>query len=320
MDSRIDPDITVLVIDDEPISFRLLERIFKEEGWEPVWAKDGVTGIELARSVRPNVILLDLVLPDKNGFEVCGALKEDEATRDIPVIFLTSKTNREDKLKAFEAGAVDFITKPFFTEEVRARVKTQISLKMYADELKEKNKQLSLLAEKLQMLYLTDELMLIGNRRAFEIEIEKTHNNSVRYHNPYCLLIADIDSFKKFNDCLGHQAGDKVLRTLGQIFKNAVRATDFVARYGGEEIVVILPQTDCQGALHTAERIQQELTRQNIIHPDSPIANQLTVSIGISCFDPKNPDFSYYEVIRKADNALYRAKRAGRNVIRVYEE
>jgi len=310
----------ILVIDDEPVSAKMLEQIFRAENWDTICAVSGQSGIALAKTMNPDVILLDIVLPDTDGFEVCRLLKRCRDTRDIPVVFLTSRTCKEDKLRGFEAGAVDFITKPFFAEEVRARVKTQIKLKLYADELIEKNKQLSILAQKLEMLSLTDDLMLIWNRRAFEMEIEKLHRHSVRYHRPYSLLIADIDFFKNFNDYFGHQAGDEVLRRLGQIFKNSVRTSDFVARYGGEEIVVILPHTDCQGAVPTAQRIQEELARQNLAHPGSPIRNQVTVSIGISCFNPDQPDFSHYEVISKADKALYAAKHAGRNTIRLYQE
>jgi len=310
----------VLVVDDEKLSFKLLEQIFIKEDWESFWAATGSSGIEMAKLLEPDIILLDLVLPDKNGFEVCAALKENELTKDIPVIFVTSRNDREAIVKAFEAGAVDFVTKPFFVEEIWVRVKTQLKLKQYADELKEKNEQLSLLAEKLQILSLTDELMLIGNRRAFEMEIEGVHNQAVRLHQPYCLLIADIDFFKKFNDYFGHQAGDRVLRTLGEIFKNSVRSYDFVARYGGEEIVVILPQTNCPDGMRIAQRIKEEIAKKNIVHPANPPHNRLTVSIGISCFQPDNPDFSYYEVIRKADQALYQAKNAGRNSIRVFRE
>lgn len=310
----------VLIVDDEKLSFKLLEQIFVREGWEAFWAATGNSGIELAESVKPDIILLDVVLPDKNGFEVCLALKKKETTKDIPVIFVTSRNDREAIVKAFEAGAVDFVTKPFFVEEIWVRVKTQLKLKQYADELKEKNEQLSLLAEKLQVLSLTDELMMIGNRRAFEAEIERVHNQSSRMHQPYCLLIADIDFFKRFNDYFGHQAGDRVLRTLGEVFKNSVRSYDFVARYGGEEIVVILPQTGPDDGMHVAQRIHQAIAEKNIVHPGNPPHNQLTVSMGLSCFDPENPDFSYYEVIRKADQALYQAKSAGRNSIRVFKE
>ncbi|MGI6486765.1 MAG: diguanylate cyclase [Syntrophothermaceae bacterium] len=310
----------ILVIDDEPFNARILQDIFKQEKWQTDWALDGQSGIDQAISSLPHVILLDVVLPDMNGFEVCRILKAHNTTRDIPVLFLTAKTGKEDKLRAFEAGAVDFITKPFFVEEVRARVKTQIKLKLFSDELKEKNQQLAILAEKLQMLSLTDGLMLIWNRRAFEIEIDRVHQNSVRYRHPYCLLIADLDFFKGLNDYYGHQAGDRILHQMGRIFKQAVRSTDFVARYGGEEIVVILPETDCSGGIETARRIQQLVADEKIVHPYNPVHKYLTVSIGIAAFDPETPDLSYYEVIRQADKALYQAKDAGRNTIRTYRE
>ena len=310
----------VLVIDDEKLSFKLLEQIFTRENWECFWAASGNSGIELAESAKPDIILLDVVLPDKNGFEVCLDLKSSQTTKDIPVIFVTSRNDREAIVKAFEAGAVDFVTKPFFVEEIWVRVKTQLKLKQYADELKQKNEQLSLLAEKFQVLSLTDELMIIGNRRAFETEIERVHNQSARLHQPYSLLIADIDFFKKFNDYFGHQAGDRVLRTLGEVFKSSVRSYDFVARYGGEEIVVILPQTGCNEGMQVAQRIQRAIAEKNIVHPGNPPHSRLTVSMGLSCFDPDKPDFSYYEVIRKADQALYQAKSSGRNSIRVFKE
>ena len=308
----------ILVIDDEPFNARILEDIFKQENWQTDWAIDGQSGIDQAISSLPHVILLDVILPDMEGFEVCRILKAHNITRDIPVLFLTARTGKEDKLRAFEAGAVDFITKPFFVEEVRARVKTQIKLKLFSDALKEKNRQLATLAEKLQMLSLTDDLMHIWNRRAFEIEIERVHQNSVRYRHPYCLLIADLDFFKGLNDYFGHQTGDHILHQMGRIFQQAVRSTDFVARYGGEEIVVILPETDHSGGIKTARRIQQLVADAKIVHPYNPIHQYLTISIGIAVFDPESPDPGCYEIIRQADEALYQAKAAGRNTIRIY--
>ncbi|MDH7497393.1 MAG: diguanylate cyclase [Syntrophomonadaceae bacterium] len=308
----------ILVIDDEPLSFKILENIFRHEGWEAIWAPDGLTGVNLAVHRKPAVILLDVVLPERDGFQICRALKHNPSTRDIPVIFLTSRADKTDKLRAFEAGAVDFVTKPFFAEEVRARVQTQLKLKAYADELRETNEKLAQLAQRFEQLSLTDELMRIANRRAFDMEMERMHASAVRQHSPYALLIADIDFFKRYNDLLGHQAGDQVLRTLGRVFQQTVRSADLVARYGGEEIAVILPHTDCQGALLTARRLQEALAAENIPHPGNPLHGRITMSVGISCFDPHHPDLNYFEVIRKADTALYQAKASGRDTIRLF--
>ncbi|NLB88428.1 MAG: diguanylate cyclase [Syntrophomonadaceae bacterium] len=259
------------------------------------------------------------MMPDIDGFEVMKRLKKDEKTSNIPVIFLTAKVDGEERVAGLEAGAVDYITKPFYLREVIARIKIHLKLKRYENELKIKNQELQefsdLLLElntKLEEMVRKDELMQIWNRRAFNEQIESTHNYSKRYKRPYSIIIADLDHFKNYNDIYGHQQGDIVLQKVAKAITKTCRITDFIARYGGEEIVIILPETDQSSGLIIAERIIKAVSKLEIPHSNNENFGIVTISAGVSTYYP-DLDIGWQEVVKKADEALYRAKNSGRN-------
>lgn len=312
---------TILVIDDEKSIIDILDVSLKKEGLSVLSALDGLEGFEIANQEKPDLILLDIMMPDIDGYEVLERLKEDENTADIPVIFLTARVENEDKVKGLEAGAVDYITKPFFIKEVLARIKIQLKLKEYEEELKKKNAELeefSLLLldlnAKLEEISLKDELMQIWNRRAFQEEIDKLHTYCNRYYHTYSILIADLDRFKLYNDNYGHQAGDDVLKKVAQAIVNTARVTDFVARYGGEEIVILLPESDKETSTKTAERIISAVTDLAIVHEYNNGLGVVSISLGVASFNPEFDSHSdWEEILKRADDALYQAKDAGRN-------
>lgn len=312
---------TILIIDDEESIRELLSSALSQEGYNVLTAFDGIDGYEQALRKTPDLILLDIMMPDIDGYEVLNRLKEDLTTAHIPIIFLTAKVEAEERVLGLEAGAVDYITKPFYTKEVLARIKIHLKIREYEKELMIKNEELQAFSDlllslntKLEELARKDELMQIWNRRAFNEQIIQTHNYSARYSRPYSLIIADLDHFKNYNDLYGHQQGDVVLQKVAQAIADTCRATDFVARYGGEEIVLILPETSKEVALLIANRVIKVVEELNIPHANNANFGLVTISAGVSTYSPVNK-MGWDEVLKVADEALYRAKNSGRNTV-----
>ncbi|MEW6624458.1 MAG: diguanylate cyclase [Bacillota bacterium] len=314
----MDNNAKILVVDDNKLNRIFLADVLRKEGYNILEADDGYSGFKVAYDEKPDLILLDVIMPGNDGINVCRMLKKEEVTCNIPIIFVTARSEKDDIIKGFEAGAVDYVTKPVFVQELLVRVKTHLKLKIFADELKKKNEELEELNSLLSNIARKDALMDIWNRGAFDIELQRLHKFATRYKRIYSLILADIDYFKLYNDCYGHIAGDDVLREVANIFKDACRTTDFIARYGGEEIVVILPETTALKAVVLAERIMDKLAARNIVHEMNPITKRLSISIGIAKFNPENA-IAYQDVIKMADTALYQAKNTGRNKVFVYE-
>ena len=310
---------TILVVDDDKLNRIFLTKLLEKEGYNIIQAHDGYEGFKSAYDLKPDLMLLDIMMPRTDGINVCKALKREPNTKDIPVIFVTARADKTDIVRGFEAGAVDFVTKPVFMPELLARVQAHLSLKFYADQLRQKNGELEELNHLLKHISRKDALMEIWNRGAFDIELEKLHNLSIRYERVYSLILADIDYFKPYNDFYGHQAGDDVLKEVGKIFRSACRATDFIARYGGEEIVVILPETSSDQAVILGKRIMEMLDEKNIIHEKSPLIHKVTLTMGISELDLHNI-ISYQDIVKRADMALYEGKNTGRNSIVIFND
>lgn len=287
----------ILVVDDNKQNLELLMDLFCNE-YKIVAALNGERALKLARATpHPDLILLDIVMPDMDGYEVCKRLKEDEATKDIAVIFVTAVSEIMDETRGFEAGAVDYITKPFHPPMVKARVQMHLNLKRKQKLLEE-------------YAYL-DALTEIPNRRHFNNVLHKECNRSLRSHQGLSLIIMDIDDFKGYNDGYGHAKGDEVLRRVAQaLSKGLRRAGDFLARYGGEEFAAVLPYTDEKLALETAEFLRTEVESLRIEHKDG--GRSLTISLGVATVPP-NKEVSSSELLEAADKALYRAKGSGRN-------
>jgi diguanylate cyclase (GGDEF)-like protein len=239
------------------------------------------------------------MLEDLNGYEICQKLKSEDKTRNIPVIFLTAKRSEADEVQGFKIGGCDYITKPFSPAIMLARIKTHIQLKAKTD-----------LLEKLASL---DGLTEIPNRRAFDAAFDRQFNQAQRTATPLSLLILDIDNFKKFNDHYGHPMGDDCLRRVaGAFIANTQRPEDMIARLGGEEFAILLPNTDSTGATMRAEHYRSVVENLKIQHAaDSPLA-YVTVSIGVGTLIADALD-QPIELFQAADNALYQAKKQGRN-------
>ena len=292
----------ILVVDDAMENIQILHGALQDEH-EVLFALDGAKALELARAQRPDLILLDAVMPGMDGYGVLEALRGAADTWDIPVIFVTALKSPEDETRALDAGAADFISKPVNAAVVRARVRTQLTVKRQADALR--------------AMTLTDSLTGAANRRAFTERIEAEWRRCARAGLPLALILADVDHFKMYNDYYGHQAGDVCLEQVTRAMqRTAGRAQDMVARYGGEEFAILLPQLDATGAEGVARRLLAELAELAIPHAASPTAPVLTVSMGIASVVPVSGQPSA-SLIRAADAELYRAKADGRNCYRM---
>lgn len=308
----------ILVIDDNVTNLKVASEHLKAAGYEVLTARDGETGLKRARFARPDLILLDVQMPGIDGFETCRQMKIDTQVCNMPVIFTTVLTNVEDKLKGFEVGGVDYVSKPFQVEELLARVNTHLMIYILQRELQAEIRERKLAETalhkanlELQRLAVLDDLTQIPNRRRFNQYLEEQWSLSTR--SVITLLLCDVDYFKRYNDGYGHQAGDVCLQMVAQGISRAVsRINDLVARYGGEEFVIILPDTDIAGALGVAHKIQAELGNLRLPHAYSEVSQFITLSIGIATSSPDFKDEPSL-VIAAADAALYEAKATGRN-------
>ena len=288
---------SVLIVDDEESNIMALIHILSAE-YTVYATKDGQEAVEVAKENLPDVILLDIVMPEMDGHAVIAALKKTEKTRDIPVIFITGLSNAEDEEKGLDMGAADYISKPFSPAVVRLRVKNQIKMLT----------QLRMI----ELLSMIDQLTSIPNRRGFDNRMEMEWIRAIRENTYISFLIMDVDKFKVYNDTYGHQQGDKVLQVVAKTVAQSLnRPGDYAARWGGEEFVALLPNTDLTGALAAAERIRQNIS--NVVIPCSDGSEtKVTVSIGVNTQMPQLVN-SRDEFISDADKALYKAKEIGRN-------
>lgn len=286
----------VLLVDDSVIVHRLLQARLKHEHIALSMCLSGQEAIALAKANPPSVILLDLEMPGVDGFEVLRALKDEPATMHIPVIVLTGRGGSEDKVTAFDLGAVDYVTKPCDLAELRARLRAALRL----------DRLLKLLAERAEV----DGLTGLANRAAFNRRWAERVAEHGRYKTPLSLLMVDADHFKRINDTYGHPAGDEVLQQIAQTLQRESRTTDVVCRYGGEEFVVILGNTsDTEGAV-VADRIRTSIASIKWArHPDAPV----TVSIGLAGTDGAVSSLTPEQWLEVADKNLYQAKTQGRN-------
>ena len=293
---------TVLIIDDSPINIEHLAQVLKGD-YQIKVANSGASGLEASRSQHPDLILLDIVMPEMDGYQVCRALKEDDSTRNIPVIFITTKSDIEDETRGLALGAVDYITKPFRAPIVKARVKTHIKLKHNSD-----------LLEKLALI---DGLTGLPNRRRFEQILKREWGRARRAQESLSVIMLDIDHFKEFNDHYGHLAGDRCLNRVAQALPGPLkRPADAVFRYGGEEFIAVLPDTDYGYALKLAEQMRAAVGKLHIPHQYNNAENPyISVSLGVTSVIP-NSRITPRELVKQADRMLYVAKKGGRNCVR----
>ena len=288
----------ILIIDDNIINIELLRGLL-EEDYYIISASSGEKGLEQAIQEMPDLILLDVSMPGMDGYMVCEELKVNVYTRNIPVVFVTAMDDMEDEAHGLELGAIDYITKPFSPQIIRARVRNHLELKLYRD--------------RLMKMSMIDGLTSIPNRRQFDREIEQQWQRSIRKQSPITVMMLDIDFFKQYNDLYGHLKGDDCLKKVASVLlKQMKRPTDMVARYGGEEFVCILPETDLEGAECVADNIIKAINAAQIEHQGSKISQHVTLSIGLVCIVP-SLDCQMVDFLQNADKALYQAKVGGRN-------
>ena len=288
----------ILIVDDTRLNIKIVTDILAED-YKILCATSGREALDIVKSNSIDLILLDIVMPGMDGYEVCKRLKNDQQSRNIPLIFISAMTDMKDEAKGLEMGAIDYISKPFSAPILKARVKNHLELKKYRDILEKQS--------------LMDGLTGIANRRYFDEIFDKEWRRTLRSYGTLSLVFIDIDYFKKYNDYYGHLAGDDCLRQVGSVLKDSLkRAGDVVARYGGEEFVIVLPATSFADATSVGEKVRSNIELLKIVHQRSEVSEHVTVSIGIATVIPEKSMIAA-SLIEQADKALYQAKRQGRN-------
>jgi diguanylate cyclase (GGDEF)-like protein len=301
----------ILIVDDTPANLRLLTQMLAEQNYYVRPVTSGSAALAAAFAAPPDLILLDIRMSGMDGYEVCQRLKADERTRFIPIIFLSALGETEDKLKAFHAGGVDYITKPFHAEEVLARVRTHLALERVRAQLEAANRDLRASLAREEHLARTDWLTGMLNRSHFFAMANQEFLESGREQRPLVVLLFDVDHFKQINDHFGHPIGDVVLKQMAQLAARQFRGADLLGRYGGEEFIALLPATNTQQALVVGERLLNAI-RSLKVETEKGLVN-ITISLGIA---ERLPDDKSLEVlIDRADQAMYAAKRAGRDCL-----
>ncbi|MCX8083710.1 MAG: diguanylate cyclase [Calditerrivibrio sp.] len=290
----------ILIVDDSTSNIMVINNILKDE-YEIIFATDGKTAIKTALDNLPDLILLDVMMPDIDGYKVLKTLKQDPSTRDIPVIFITALDSIDQEVRGLEAGAVDYITKPIVGPLLKVRVKTHVELKKQRDFFKN--------------LTMIDGLTGIANKRMLIDYLERQYKIAYRRKRFISVLMIDIDYFKLYNDTYGHISGDDCLKMVAKTIQISLkRPTDLAARFGGEEFACILPETDMNDAQIVAERIKTNIDQLKLEHKTSAISSYVTVSIGGTSTVPTDHN-SWEKLLKHADDALYNAKQTGRNKI-----
>ncbi|WP_319558831.1 diguanylate cyclase [Marispirochaeta sp.] len=301
-------EMAILIVDDVPANIQFLGKLLKDEGFKIAPASNGKKALEMIPRVKPDLVLMDVMMPEMNGFEACRRMKESAEMKDIPVIFLSARTETEDVIKGFKLGAADYIQKPFNADELLVRVRNHIELVRnrrliihYMDELGKQN-------VLLQQLAITDGLTGLYNHSHCMDRLQHEAANAKRYNNPLTVAMLDLDYFKELNDSYGHPFGDTVLVDVAEIIRSSIREGDVPGRYGGEEFILILPNTSLDGGLVIAERIRSKIES----HTWGKEGVNVTISGGLNSLQS---DETPSELIKLADDNLYHAKDAGRNRI-----
>lgn len=291
----------ILVAEDDRDAGMMVQLILRKGGHQVRLVNTGRAALEACLSEAPDVVLLDVTMPEMSGYEVARALKQQAGTADVPIVFVTGSTETHQKVAGLVLGANDYITKPFHRDELLARVEVAVRIKRQADHLRVANAQLAALSA-------TDELTGIYNRRHLDRRLEEEVARANRHGAALTYLMVDVDHFKRVNDRFGHQEGDRVLQMVAHVMRQSSRISDIVGRYGGEEFAVIAPASPLAAGAVLGERIRANVAAQEIRLNDEPV--QVTVSVGIAEYHPSE---SADSLVATADRALFAAKAAGRN-------
>ncbi len=302
---------TILVVDDESNNRFLLKTHLESAGYKIIIATNGMDALERVKKSPPDLIILDIMMPEMDGFQVCQTFRQMPDTMIVPIVMVTALRGTDERIKGIEAGADDFISKPFNRMELLTRVKSLLRIKKLNEALEQKIVELEKAQEKLTQLAITDGLTGIYNHRYFRQQLRLEISRSKRFNLPFSLIIFDIDHFKQYNDQFGHLNGDKVLNRFARLLHCNIREVDCLARYGGEEFALILPGTTKNAALMVAEKLRLVIAHSTFPHAKKLPEGRVTASAGVASFpeDAENDE----ELIQKTDRALYHAKNSGRN-------
>jgi diguanylate cyclase (GGDEF)-like protein len=292
----------VLIADDSLTIRAVVRADLENEGYQISEAHDGVTTVRQCEEDPPDVVLLDVEMPGLDGYQVLAKLKGTPGLKDIPIVFLTSRSDMDDVVAALRGGAHDYLKKPFQTPELLARVASALHVKRLQDELRLRNVELDRQSR-------TDPLTGLYNRRHLDEQLVRVHSDAVRHDERLSLLLLDVDHFKRINDTFGHPSGDEVLRTLATRLRGQLRAGDIAGRWGGEEFLIILPRTDHDEGCSLAERVR------SVCSADPIVADGREITVTVSGGLVTGPGDSATAVVQLADDCLYEAKMSGRDKI-----
>lgn len=304
----------LLIVDDSPSARgSLLETLEATDLFSSILVCDnGARAIEILLKHDIGFLITDLMMPQVDGFKLLSHIRRQEAYRDLPIILLTGHGSSFDKIKGLDLGANDYVTKPYNPAELVARVKNLLRIRELMQQLERANRDLQRVNRRLQEVSITDELTGLYNRRHFWDRLDSEFKRAVRYGDQISCLLLDIDKFKDLNDTYGHPVGDLALKELGKILKTECRGTDIVARFGGEEFIILLGRTNPEGATQFAERLRRIVETHPFSLEEGDGEIHITLSIGVVSY-PNEEIRAINDLVRLADDALYRAKNEGRN-------
>ncbi len=297
----------ILIAEDDPVSRLLLEKTLVKAGYEVASVTNGREALESFSKKFYPIVLTDWMMPEMDGLQLCNAIRKNISTGYVFIFLLTARGSTDDMVAGLEAGADDYLTKPFNRAELIARLKTATRILDLEKSLKDAN-------EEIRILSITDPLTKCYNRTYMDEQLPKELKRAIRYNHPISLVMIDIDHFKRVNDTYGHQAGDEILKELVRSINRSIRSdVDWVARYGGEEFLVVFPETDFKRAEALAERLRRAISQKIVQFKEEEI--RITASFGVSGFTSSTSlkEISHETMIGLADKSLYQAKEEGRN-------
>jgi len=305
----------ILIVDDNPQNIQVLGNLMEGKGYDVAVAMNGGQVLDFIKDEKPDLILMDIMMPGMDGYAVCGMLKQNPETADIPVIFLTAKTEDDDIVLGLKTGAVDYVTKPFSETVLFARIRTHVELKKSREnirrakeELEKRNLKLQAAMKDLELAARTDSLTGLYNRRYMQNRLDEELVRVKRNKKDFTVVMSDIDFFKRINDAHGHECGDHVLKFMAGTLRSGIREQDIVSRWGGEEFIILLPETDKKGGLVLSEKIRKAIEASVFRYSDMDL--RLTMTFGVATYRPEE---SIDELLKRADDALYAGKESGRN-------
>jgi len=299
----------ILLVEDSPTQAQQVGLLLESAGYEVSVASTGDEALEMIQELGPDLVILDVILPDMDGYTVCRRIRK-QVLSYIPVLMLTQRADVEDRVDGLEVGADDYLAKPFDEREFLARVAALLRIKQLQDELQHRLQNERRAYESLRQIALTDSLTKLYNRHHFAEMLQREFDTAQRYGTPLACIMIDIDHFRHFNNRYGHAIGDWVLQGVAQLLMENVRRVDVVARYGGEEFVILLPMSNLTAATETATRLRQLVENQRWGSPAGPL--KITISLGVAAFPEAAVDRAE-DLVDYADQALLRAKANGRN-------